>query len=144
MSTGNGVDLKTSEQQISRVELAEAEREDEYLRCWNALGKDDRPKLDKEISLGYARRATRRQHAGNEQAFRTLIRIKQCKARTLLTGKMRYAYGLQQTPYCSLCQHEGRDNTVSDVTHILGRGCPPSEKLRKIHCMRHTMRLSKE
>eukprot|EP00959_Pyramimonas_sp_CCMP1952_P396120 8299564-Pyramimonas_sp.AAC.3 len=87
-----------AEQQLSRVELAEAEREDKYLRCWNALGEDDRPKLDKERSLGYARRAKCRQHAGNEQAFRTLIRIEQCKARTLFTGKMRYAYGLQRTP----------------------------------------------
>ena len=56
------------------------------------------------------------------------------KAKTLLTGKLRYAYGLQQTPYCTLCQHEGRDNVVS-VTHILG-GCP-SETLRKLHCTRH-------
>ena len=47
---------------------------------------------------------------------------------------MRYAYGLHS--YCSLCQHEGRDDIVSDVTtHILG-GCP-SEQLRRIHCMRH-------
>ena len=48
---------------------AEAEREDEYLRCWNALGEDDRPKLDKERSLGYVRRAKRRQHAGDERVF---------------------------------------------------------------------------
>eukprot|EP00959_Pyramimonas_sp_CCMP1952_P449914 9420518-Pyramimonas_sp.AAC.1 len=134
-AVGNKVDFKTAEQQISRVELAEAEREDEHLRCWNALGEDDRPKLDKERSLGYVRRAKRRQHAGDERAFRTLIRIKQCKARTLLTGKTRYAFGLQQTPYCSLCQHEGRDNIVSEIAHILG-GCP-SERLRKVHCLRH-------
>eukprot|EP00959_Pyramimonas_sp_CCMP1952_P185532 3879249-Pyramimonas_sp.AAC.2 len=134
-AVGNTVDFKTAEQQILRVELAEAEREDEYLRCWNALGEDDRPKLDKERSLGCDRRAKRMQHAGNEQAFRILIRIKQCEVRTLLTGTTRYAYGLQQTPYCSLCQHEGRDNIVSDITHRLG-GCP-SEQLRKIHCMRH-------
>ena len=48
---------------------------------------------------------------------------------------MRYAHGLQQAPYCTLCQHEGRENVVSDVTHILG-GCP-SETLRKLHCIRH-------
>ena len=59
--------------------------------------------------------------------------VKQCNAKTLLTGRLRYAYGLQQTPYCTLCQHEGRENVVSDVTHILG-GCP-SETLRKLHCM---------
>ena len=106
------------------------------MRNWNAIGEDDKPKLDKERSLGYARRAKRRQYAGDEQTFRTLnIRIKQCKAKTLLTGKLRYTYGLQQTPYCTLCQHEGRDNVVSDVTHILG-GCP-SEALRKLHCIRH-------
>eukprot|EP00976_Prorocentrum_cordatum_P079031 1183378-Prorocentrum_minimum.AAC.2 len=61
-------------------------------------------------------------------------RIKEGKARTLLTGRMRYAYGLQQAPYCTLCQHEGRENVVSDVTHILG-ACP-SETLRKLHCFR--------
>eukprot|EP00959_Pyramimonas_sp_CCMP1952_P109697 2294552-Pyramimonas_sp.AAC.1 len=44
-------------------------------------------------------------------------------------------FGLQQAPYCTLCQHEGRENVVSDVTHILG-GCP-SETLRKLHCIRH-------
>ena len=43
------------------IELADAEREDEYLRDWNAIGEDDKPKLDKERSLGYARRAKRRQ-----------------------------------------------------------------------------------
>eukprot|EP00976_Prorocentrum_cordatum_P093020 1189198-Prorocentrum_minimum.AAC.1 len=37
--------------------------------------------------------------------------------------------------YCTLCQHEGRENVVSDVTHILG-GCP-SGTLRKLHCIRH-------
>ena len=30
-------------------ELADVEREDEYLRNWNALGEDDKPKLDKEL-----------------------------------------------------------------------------------------------
>ena len=132
---GNEMDYERATQQISRIELADAEREDEYLRNWNAIGEDDKPKLDKERSLGYARRAKRRQYAGDEQTFRTLVRIKQCKAKTLLTGKLRYTYGLQQTPYCTLCQHEGRDNVVSDVTHILG-GCP-SEALRKLHCIRH-------
>eukprot|EP00959_Pyramimonas_sp_CCMP1952_P475286 9504100-Pyramimonas_sp.AAC.1 len=121
-SVGSNIDLSKAEQQISRVELAEAEKEDEYLRCWNAVGEDDKPKIDKERSLGYVKRAKPRQYAGDEQAFRTLVRIKQCKARTLLTGKMRYAYGLQRTPYCMLCRHNGRDNVVSDVTHILG-GC---------------------
>eukprot|EP00976_Prorocentrum_cordatum_P077591 1182758-Prorocentrum_minimum.AAC.1 len=65
------------------MELADAEREDEYLRnYWNALGENDKPKLDKERSLGYVRRAKRicRQYAGDEQTFRTLIRIKQCIA----------------------------------------------------------------
>ena len=85
-SVGNNIDLSNAEQQISRVELAEAEKEDEYLRCsWNAVGEDDKPKLDKERSLGYVKRTKRRQYAGDEQAFRTLVRIKQCKARTLLT-----------------------------------------------------------
>eukprot|EP00959_Pyramimonas_sp_CCMP1952_P181743 3799688-Pyramimonas_sp.AAC.1 len=47
-SVGNNIDLGRAEQQISRVELAEAEKEDEYLGCWNAVGEDDKPKLDKE------------------------------------------------------------------------------------------------
>eukprot|EP00959_Pyramimonas_sp_CCMP1952_P162817 3403685-Pyramimonas_sp.AAC.1 len=59
------------------IELADNEREDEHLRNWNAFGEDDKPKLDKERSLGYVRRAKRRQYAGDEQTFRTLIRIKQ-------------------------------------------------------------------
>ena len=36
---------------------------------------------------------------------------------------------------CSASIMVRRDNVVSDVTHILG-GCP-SEKFRKIHCLRH-------
>eukprot|EP00976_Prorocentrum_cordatum_P100110 1192098-Prorocentrum_minimum.AAC.1 len=40
--------------------ITEAEKEDEYLRCWNVVGGDDKPKLDKERSLGYVRRAKRR------------------------------------------------------------------------------------
>eukprot|EP00959_Pyramimonas_sp_CCMP1952_P413435 8663311-Pyramimonas_sp.AAC.1 len=48
------------------------------------MGEDDKPKIDKERSLGYVKRAKRRQYAGDEQAFSTLVRIKQCKARTLL------------------------------------------------------------
>eukprot|EP00959_Pyramimonas_sp_CCMP1952_P022860 480420-Pyramimonas_sp.AAC.1 len=35
---------------------------------------------------------------------------------------MRYAYGLQQNPYCSLCQHEGRDNIEDvQVSNLEGR-----------------------
>ena len=43
--------------------------------------------------------------------------------------------GYNKHQYCTLCQHEGRENVVSDVTHILG-GCP-SDTLRKLHCIRH-------
>ena len=50
---GNEMDYDKAALQILRVELADAEREDEYLRNWNALGEDDQPKLDKESSLGY-------------------------------------------------------------------------------------------
>ena len=52
---GNEMDYERATQQISRIELADAEREDEYLRNWNAIGEDDKPNLDKERSLGYAR-----------------------------------------------------------------------------------------
>ena len=69
------MDYERATQQISRIELADAEREDEYLREWNAdnaIGEDDKPKLDnKERSLGYVRRAKRRQYVGDEQTFRT-------------------------------------------------------------------------
>eukprot|EP00959_Pyramimonas_sp_CCMP1952_P283626 5928945-Pyramimonas_sp.AAC.1 len=41
------------------------------------LTENDKSKLDKERSLGYVRRAKRRQCAGDEQTFKTLIRIKQ-------------------------------------------------------------------
>ena len=45
------IDYEKATQQISMLmELADAEREDEYLRNWNALGEDDKPKLDKERS----------------------------------------------------------------------------------------------
>eukprot|EP00976_Prorocentrum_cordatum_P069711 1179654-Prorocentrum_minimum.AAC.1 len=71
-AAGNEICYEKATQQISRIELADAEREDEYLRNWNALGEDDKPKLDKERSLGYVRRAKRRQYAGDEHTFRTL------------------------------------------------------------------------
>eukprot|EP00959_Pyramimonas_sp_CCMP1952_P151212 3164289-Pyramimonas_sp.AAC.1 len=73
----------------------------------------------------------------HEQAFRTLRRIKQCKANTLLTGKRRYAYKLQDTPYCALCQRDGREQVVSNITHIRVLGGCPNGALRKLHCVKH-------
>eukprot|EP00959_Pyramimonas_sp_CCMP1952_P357962 7494897-Pyramimonas_sp.AAC.1 len=66
-ATGSEIDYEKATKQITMIELADAEREDAYLRNWNALGENDKPKLDKERSLGYVRRAKRRQYAGDEQ-----------------------------------------------------------------------------
>ena len=53
----------------------------------------------------------------------------------MMTGKRRYMYGLQGTPYCDLCGTDGHGRCVSDTAHILG-GCP-HECLRGLHCRRH-------
>ena len=77
---------------IAQVELQEALREDDYLRHWNAVddhseGGGGAAKINKEVSLGYARVAKLRKSAGQEHVYKTLRRVKQCKAGTLLTGK---------------------------------------------------------
>eukprot|EP00976_Prorocentrum_cordatum_P014764 295447-Prorocentrum_minimum.AAC.1 len=50
-ATGSEIDYEKATKQITMIELADAEREDAYLRNWNALGENDKPKLDKERSL---------------------------------------------------------------------------------------------
>ena len=40
---------------MSQVELADAEREDEYISHWNAIDEEGQLKIDKEVSFGYIR-----------------------------------------------------------------------------------------
>jgi hypothetical protein len=117
------------DEQIKSVELKEAEQDHAYTANWNKVQEDGTSMIDKEISSGFLRK-TEFSTAGNGR-WKTLRRLRQCKAGTLLTPKQRFMYKMQRTPFCTLCtgEHWG------DVTHTLG-GCS-NKILHSQHNKRH-------
>ena len=76
-------------EQIKKVELNEAEQENEYIKLWNKETEDGKSMLDHIISTGFARRAEY-SNSGNGN-WRKLKRLRQCRRR--LKGRKSKRFG---------------------------------------------------
>ena len=118
---------------IRLLEKERAGHTNEYNKVWNAKNDSGEDLIDKQASLHYL--STTKKREVHDSQSSTLRRVLQCKADTLLTGSMRYIYGFQDDPHCTLCRPHTERRSVSDTAHTLG-GCP-APCLRSLHCQRH-------
>eukprot|EP00959_Pyramimonas_sp_CCMP1952_P161857 3384385-Pyramimonas_sp.AAC.1 len=113
------------------LELREAEQTNQYVRKWNQVNDEGKSYIDKHASTGYLRSAQRRE---TQYAWSTARRVQKCQAGTLATGKIRYRYRRQHTPFCIPCRSKERgdhrhDSAVELIAKAITRGYRGSVKV---------------
>ena len=87
---GHKIYMNDVDEQVKKVELQEAVQDYAYTASWNKLREDGTTMLDMMISTGFLRKPEF--STAGDGNWRTLRRLRQCKASTFLTPKQRYLY----------------------------------------------------